>query len=143
MSRLRPPPTKSLACYAEDTIQEKPPDQILQPMSEPLHSYLKTHRKHSGLTQAEIAFLLNHPNAQIVSRYERQIQKPDLEAAFALQVVFDVPAHEIFEGIFTEIEITIQGRAYLLAKKVELILPSPSRDRKLAFLRAIYQKALD
>ena len=112
-------------------------------MSEPLHSYLKTHRKLSGLTQAEIAYLLDHSNTQIISRYERQIQKPDLEAAFALQVVFDVPAHKIFEGIFIETEITTQNRAYLLARKVELNLPSPSRDQKLEFLRAIYRKALD
>lgn len=112
-------------------------------MSEPLHSYLKTHRKLSGLTQAEIAYLLDHSNAQIISRYERQIQKTDLEAAFALQVVFDVPANDIFEGIFTEVEITTQNRAYMLAKKVELDLPSPSRDQKLRFLRAIYRKALD
>ena len=112
-------------------------------MSEPLHSYLKTHRKHSGLTQAEIAYLLEHKNAKIISRYECQVQKPDLEAAFALQVVFDIPAHEIFEGIFIETEITTQNRAYLLAKKVELDLQSPSRDQKLELLRAIYQKALD
>lgn len=112
-------------------------------MSEPLHSYLKTHRKHSGLTQAEIAYLLEHKNAKIISRYECQIQKPDLEAAFALSQVFGVPAHEIFQGIYTEIEVTTQNHAYLLAKKVELDLPSPSRDQKLAFLRAIFQKALD
>lgn len=112
-------------------------------MTEPLHSYLKTYRKHSGLTQAEIAYLLDHKNAQIISRYERQIQKPDLIAAFALQVVYDVPAEKIFQGIFIETEITTQNRAYLLSKKIELELPSPTRDRKLAFLRAIYQKALD
>jgi len=112
-------------------------------MADPLHSYLKTHRKLSGLTQAEIAYLLEHPNADKVSRYERGVHKPDLIDAFALQVIFDVPATEIFEGLYRETEITTQNRAYLLARKVELNLPTPIINQKVDTLRAIYRKALD
>ena len=112
-------------------------------MSEPLESYLRTYRKISGLTQAEIAYLLEHPNIHKVSRYERGIHKPDLIDALALQVIFDVLAHEIFDGLYREVEITTQNRAYLLTKKVELNLPSPIIEQKLKTLRAIYTKALD
>lgn len=111
-------------------------------MTDPLKSYLKTHRKHAGLSQAEVAFLLNHHNAQIISRYERDIQIPDLKDAFAFEVIFDVPAGDIFEGMYREIETTTQNRAYLLTKKIELNLPTPTIDQKLRRIRAIYQKAL-
>ncbi|MEZ5934431.1 MAG: helix-turn-helix transcriptional regulator [Alphaproteobacteria bacterium] len=112
-------------------------------MSEPLYSYLRTYRKHSGLTQVQVAYLLEHQSADKISRYERGVRKPDLIDAFALQVIFDVPANEMFRGLYHEIEITTQNRAYLLTKKVELNLPTPIVDRKIRFLRSIYQRALD
>ena len=56
-------------------------------------SYLKTYRKKGGLTQDEVAFLLGCESGTKISRFEHRARQPNLETAFACQVVFGIPAH--------------------------------------------------
>jgi len=64
-----------------------------------LDNYLRSHRKQSGLSQEEVAFLLGCENGALVSRYEKRKRLPPLETALACEAVFGVPIAELFAGI--------------------------------------------
>ncbi len=102
-------------------------------------SYLRTYRKRDGLTQDEVAFLIGCQSGTKISRFERLARQPNLETALACQVVFGVPAHELFPGVFAEVEKTVAERARELAVQLQ---QKPGHGHsglrhKLAILRAI------
>jgi transcriptional regulator with XRE-family HTH domain len=102
-------------------------------------SYLRTHRKRGGLTQDEMAFLLGCRSGTKISRFERLARRPNLKTALACQVVFGVPAHQIFPGVFAEVEKIVAERARLLLDRTRAQSGeqrSPARH-KLATLKAI------
>lgn len=105
-------------------------------MPRKLQSYLRTERKRKGFSQEDIAFLLGCQNGSVVSRFERLAREPNIETAFACQVIFGVPAHELFPGKFKKVEKRIINRAALLSKKLGA---DNSRDalRKRAVLDAL------
>jgi transcriptional regulator with XRE-family HTH domain len=109
-------------------------------MPKPLPNYLRTHRKRSGLTQDEVAYLLGVRSGSKVSRYERLTRKPTLENLFALQVVYRVVPHMLFLGIFEEIEKTVIKRASVLAIEVRSLHTGPQAKRKLAALETITRR---
>lgn len=53
-----------------------------------------------------------------VSRYERLARRPSLETALACQAALGVPVHELFPGIYAEVEQAIIQRARLLAARL-------------------------
>ena len=108
-------------------------------MAPKIMSYLRTHRKRGGLTQDEMAFLLGYQSGTKISRFERLARQPNLETALACQVVFGIPAHELFPGVFAEVEKTVTKRARLLSDQLRA---QRGHDRsrirhKLAILKAI------
>lgn len=111
-------------------------------MSEPLNSYLPTHRKISGLTQTEVAYLLEAESAQTISRLERGEQMPDLAQAFGLAVLFDVPVSELFIGLYRDIELRTQNHAYLLRKMLADDPDDELRKQKFRTLDAVYESAM-
>jgi transcriptional regulator with XRE-family HTH domain len=106
-------------------------------MSITLQNYLKTYRKRGGLTQDEMAYLLGCQDGAKVSRYERMTRQPNLETALGCQAVFGVPVHELFPGIYKEVEKIIIPRAQQLSLQVKNEIPSPYTDRKLETLQSI------
>jgi hypothetical protein len=85
-----------------------------------------------------MAFLLGCRSGTKISRFEHLARHPDLETALACQVVFGVPAHELFPGIYAEVEKIIAERAHLLAEQVQAGREQDQlRLRKLATLNAI------
>jgi transcriptional regulator with XRE-family HTH domain len=64
-----------------------------------LENYLRMHRKRSGLTQRDVAFLLGCENGAQVSRYEKRKRVPPLQTALACEAVFGVPVSELFAGL--------------------------------------------
>jgi transcriptional regulator with XRE-family HTH domain len=107
-------------------------------MAPRIMSYLRTHRKRGGLTQDEMAFLLGCQSGTKISRFERLARHPNLETALACQIVFGVPAHELFPGVFAEVEKTVAERAHLLLGRLRAERGQGSGLRhKLAVLKAI------
>jgi transcriptional regulator with XRE-family HTH domain len=107
-------------------------------MTPRITSYLRTHRKRGGLTQDEMAFLLGCRSGTKISRFEHLARHPNLETALACQVVFGIPAHELFPGIYAEVEKIVTERARLLSEQLKARREQDrSRLRKLATLRAI------
>jgi transcriptional regulator with XRE-family HTH domain len=83
-----------------------------------LPNYLRTHRKRVGFSQEEIAFLLSIKTGAPISRYERFTRKPTLAVVFAFEIIFEVPAKEIFSGVRQEIAEKLTHRAVLLLERV-------------------------
>jgi transcriptional regulator with XRE-family HTH domain len=111
-------------------------------MASRIPSYLRTYRKRCGLTQDEVAFLLGRQSGTKISRFERLARTPSLVTALACQVVFDIPAHELFPLIFAETERAVATRASQLADELRAAPgqhPSGLR-RKLTSLKAIAER---
>ena len=83
------------------------------------HNYLRRFRKQSGLTQAEVAFLLGCHCGAKVSRYENLTREPSLATAFACQAVYRVPVHELFPGMYTVVESQVKRRALVLDARLQ------------------------
>lgn len=64
-----------------------------------LPNYLRTYRKHSGLSQGEVAFLIRLKDKSDLSRYERSARQPSLRTALACQEVYGEPVSELFAGL--------------------------------------------
>ena len=64
-----------------------------------VHNSLKKCRKKSGLTQAEVGFLLGQKGAADISRYEQRHSTPNLPTLFAYSSIFGVLPDVLFTGI--------------------------------------------
>ena len=64
---------------------------------ERLSNYLRVHRRRSGLTQAELEWLLGASGGS-VSLHERFENSPVLDTAISYEIVFRTPVSEIFAG---------------------------------------------
>ena len=87
-------------------------------MAEKLKIYLQTLRKRAGLTQDELAFLLGCRCGAQISQYESLSQDPGLKKVFAFQLLFGVPAQEIFPDIFQRVQDDTFMRVQLLSQKL-------------------------
>ncbi len=96
-----------------------------------------THRKRSGLTQGEVAFLLGARHKTKVSDYEQHTRRPMLETALAYEAMFGVPVRELFAGMFDEVESTTHRRAQILARKLSTASRTRLTARKLDLLSQI------
>jgi len=101
------------------------------------------HRKRSGFSQEEIAFLLLCQSGTKLSRYECFKQTPSLETALACEVIFQVPIRELFAGLFDEVEEQTLERIELLAIKFSSSdPPHPRRQRRRSQVEAALQRRL-
>lgn len=103
-----------------------------------LQNYLRTYRKKAGLSQDEMAFLLGCEDGAKVSRYERFARRPNIETAFAYEMVFRISAQKLFGGVFQKVHQKTIKRAQLLAQKLKRMQSDNLSTQKLAFLTAIY-----
>lgn len=103
----------------------------------PLHSYLKTYRKQSGLTHEEIAFLIGGMAGTSYSRHETGRRLPMLRTALMYEFIFGVTVRTLYEGVFHEVRLSVAVRARGLMASLERQPPSVERDRKLNIVRRL------
>jgi len=77
---------------------------------------LKKHRKLAALTQDELAYLLGCVCGSKLSRYERQGRLPTLETVLALELILNMPVHDLFPGIYDDIAPDVINRARHMLK---------------------------
>lgn len=106
-------------------------------MPRTLTNYLRTHRKRAHLTQDEVAFLLGSRKGAHVSRHERFNRQPSLPAAFAYEVLFRVPAKDLFAGLHEAAERAMRSRARALLKRLAHAKPTRQVTHKLAHLKKV------
>ena len=105
-----------------------------------LPNYLRTYRKRLGFSQDEVAFLLGVHKGAKVCRHERYQRRPALQTALSYEVVFQIPARELFRGFYQKVEQTVKARAAVLGHKLSRAKPSRLIARKLAALKTINQQ---
>lgn len=72
-------------------------------------SYIRAHRRRSGLTQRELAGVLGYTEAQ-VSRHERARALPPLVTALVYEALFRVPVAELFPHAYQKVKGDIETR---------------------------------
>jgi transcriptional regulator with XRE-family HTH domain len=95
-----------------------------------LPNYLLTSRKRLALSQEEVGFLIGAKGSgkeSTVSREERFIREPSLQAAIAYEVVYGKPLRELFAGLYEEVERDVAERALVLGHRIEG-KPNPKRE---------------
>lgn len=98
--------------------------------------YLRTFRKRAGLTQTEMASLVGLHTAENVSRYEHLTRRPSLDTTFAFQLIFGVPAQDLFPGLYREVEQGVRARAQRILRQHESISQPPGA-RKWALIESL------
>jgi len=97
-----------------------------------LDNYLRAHRKQSGLSQDEVAFLLGCESGSLLSRYEKRRRLPSRETALACEAVFGVPVAELFAGVRERALRDVELRRVELKTRLQ----TKERKRSAAQLKA-------
>jgi hypothetical protein len=84
-----------------------------------------------------VAFLLGCRTGAKVSRYEQFSRQPNTRTVFAYEVIFRVPASDLFPGVYQKVEKATRVRARLLARKLADAKPHRMAARKLAILESL------
>jgi len=83
-----------------------------------LGSYLKAHRRKSGLSQRELGLLVGYTDEGQVSRHERSKKTPPLIVALGYEVIFRVSVSVLFPGIFGEVTRVVEGNLAAFEKEL-------------------------
>ncbi|MEN3977196.1 helix-turn-helix transcriptional regulator [Emcibacter sp. SYSU 3D8] len=108
-------------------------------MSHRLPSYFRTLRLHSGLSQAELAFLIGCKKGSYVSRIERGQRPPTVEAMLAYTILFDKLPRDVVPHLCEELEGCILARTEQLYYDLQGI-PTPAIRAKLDALEQILNR---
>jgi transcriptional regulator with XRE-family HTH domain len=106
-------------------------------MSRRLENYLRAHRKRSGLSQDDVAFLLGTRSGTRVSRYESFARTPALRTALGLAALYRTAAAELFAGLYEKERHRAAAQARALVLRLEKSASDRHTARKVATLRAI------
>lgn len=105
------------------------------PVSQQLDNYLRSHRKRTGLSQTEAAFVLGCRSGTRVSRHERFVRTPGLRNALAYETLYRAPVRELFAGLYEKVEKGTLQRAWLLALRLGKRPPTVTLEWKLRWIR--------
>lgn len=72
-----------------------------------MDNYLKTQRRRLGLTQGEVAALLNISSGGALSRYEKGCKAPNLKTALRLSILYQTSFKKLFPKLYEELEYQI------------------------------------
>lgn len=87
---------------------------------------LRNLRNRSGLTQRELAQVLEFRSGVAISRHERSDAIPDLLTAIGYEIIFRAPLSQIFPGLYETVHAGIDER---LAKLEEELGQSSAKGR--------------
>ena len=96
-----------------------------------LKSYIKTHRKHSGLSQSEVSFLVRLKNKAELSRYERNVRVPSLRTALACQELYGVAVSDLFAGLSDSVASDTRGRMKRLQARLQAKIDPKSTGNRI------------
>lgn len=84
-----------------------------------LASYLRFHRKRSGLSQKDLGNLVGHLTKHQVSKHERAEALPSLLSALAYEAVYHVPIAALYPGIYRTLQEAIDERLHELEARLQ------------------------
>jgi len=109
-----------------------------------LPNYLRSNRKHSSLSQEEVAFMLGikgMDKGNKVSRDEHYSRIPTLESALAYEAIYGKPIRELFAGLYERIARDVSSRAKFLSYR-KTKLPDPKKSQTLSELALRHYKSV-
>ena len=80
---------------------------------------MRIHRKQTHITQADIAYLLNHSDNSSISRVERGDRQPSIEILLAYHLLFDMEIGDFFVDQRDVIRRRIASRIKHLVRQIE------------------------
>ena len=101
-----------------------------------LANYLRTHRKRLSFSQEDIAFLVGVNGLEKgikVSRDENNAREPSLQTALAYEAIYGTPVHDLFAGLYEQVERQVAKRAKILRHR-KTGKPKPKRDEVISSL---------
>ncbi|MCF8275580.1 MAG: helix-turn-helix domain-containing protein [Flavobacteriales bacterium] len=102
-------------------------------MKKPFNT-LRMHRKQSNLTQADLAFLLNHTDNSFISRCENGERQVTIEILIAYHLLFGAAVSEFFVDQRTTVQSRIASRIKPLVAQLEKEQLTPKGAERIAFL---------
>jgi transcriptional regulator with XRE-family HTH domain len=75
------------------------------------------YRRRMGFTQKQVARLLGHRDASMVSHYEHGRALPPLAVALGLEVIYRVPVAFLFPGMYDELKKEIREQEESLGQQ--------------------------
>lgn len=82
-------------------------------------SYLRSHRKRSGLSQRDVAQILGYLHEGEVSRHEQFSSAPPLRIALGYEALFKVSVSELFPHEFNAVKQEVEQRLKRLAESLQ------------------------
>jgi transcriptional regulator with XRE-family HTH domain len=76
---------------------------------------LVLYRRRMGFTQKQVARLLGHADASMVSHYEHGRALPPLAIALSLEIIYRTPVAFLFPAMYDELKSGIRGQEESLA----------------------------
>ena len=104
--------------------------------------YVRTRRLLSGLLQKELRALLPGAGRNRVSTTERDLHPPNGGEILAYEVIFGLPARELFPKRYAEVEEAVIDRAYALHRSLEGKTDAKSLKLRI-FLEGILARAVE
>lgn len=100
-----------------------------------LDNYLKKYRTQKGFSQEHVAYILGFRNGATISRRESFLNTPSLQEALAYEYIYQVPARELFMGMYEEAQAKARFKMERLANRLAKEKPkgtfSKRQDRRL------------
>lgn len=107
------------------------------PGSAQLSNYLRTFRKRTGLSQADVAYLFGRERGSKISRYERGDRMPQLTTAIGLEIIYGTSLRKLFGGHYEAVERDIAKRARYMLRRYARVNRDQRLTHKLASLSVI------
>ena len=105
-------------------------------MSTPSHprNTLRQARKQCGLSQAQVARLLNCKDRHTIARYERGERLPSLARAMAMALVYQLPVEALFPTLAAQLraEVVRQQKELHHTRQSHAYVPTPHSTTILA-----------
>jgi transcriptional regulator with XRE-family HTH domain len=100
------------------------------------HKKMRSYRKRSRLTQADIGFLLQLPESSSISRWELGQRQAPPDISLAYHLLFEMPIDSLFEQNAGSVSDVLKGRIKLLIEQLEQQETSQKVRGRIAFLEA-------
>src|SRR6266542_2213661 len=96
-----------------------------------LDNYLRTKRKHSGLSQSDVSFLVRLKDKSDLSRYERNLRQPSLRTALACQELYGVSVSDLFAGLSDAVTKDTRNRMKRLQTRLQTKISPKSAGKRI------------
>lgn len=105
-----------------------------------IHNYLRMYRREKGLTQEDVAFILDLKDFAQVSRWELGKRKSDIQTLLGYQLLFQIPLDVLFERNMQAISKRLEGRISNRIAHLKASRPDGNALRRIGYLQDVLSR---